>query len=65
MVASVIFYEHPPTPTHPPPARGGAPPSLPGAPPLRMELDQTAWSTAEDKDHIWISIRPEDLLLLK
>ncbi len=39
--------------------------SLPGAPPLRMELDQTAWSTAEDKDHIWISIRPEDLLLLK
>ena len=39
--------------------------SLPGAPPLRMELDQTAWSTVEDKDHIWISIRPEDLLLLK
>ena len=39
--------------------------SLPGAPPLRMELDQTAWSTVEDKDHIWSSIRPEDLLLLK
>ena len=39
--------------------------SVPGAPLLRMELDREAWSAVPDKDRIWISIQPRDILLLK
>lgn len=37
--------------------------SLPGAPLLRMERD--AWEAAAGGERIWVSIRPEDILLLK
>lgn len=39
--------------------------AAPGAPPLRMELNRKAWSAVPDKDHIWVSIQPRDILLLK
>ena len=39
--------------------------AAPDAPPLRMELDREAWYAAKDKHHIWASIQPRDILLLK
>lgn len=39
--------------------------AAPDAPPLRMELDREAWYVAKDKHHIWASIQPRDILLLK
>lgn len=39
--------------------------ALPGAPPLRMELSREAWKAVTDRDRVWISIRPGDILLLK
>lgn len=35
------------------------------APYLRMELDRDAWRAIPDKDCIWITIQPRDILLLK
>ena len=35
------------------------------APLLRMELDKAAWDALPDKEHIRVSVRPEDLLLLE
>ena len=39
--------------------------AAPDAPPLRMELDRDVWHAAEDKKHVWVSIQPRDILLLK
>ena len=39
--------------------------AAPDAPPLRMELDREVWHAVEDKQHIWVSIQPRDILLLK
>ena len=39
--------------------------SAPDAPPLRMELNREVWSAAEDQSRVWVSIRPQDILLLK
>lgn len=39
--------------------------ATPDAPPLRMELDRETWQRAENKSHVWISIQPRDILLLK
>ena len=39
--------------------------AAPDAPPLRMELDRAVWYAVEDKQHIWITIQPRDILLLK
>ncbi len=35
------------------------------APPLRMELDRDVWYQAEDRCHVWVSVQPRDILLLK
>lgn len=35
------------------------------APPLRMELSRENWCSVENKKHVWASIQPEDILLLK
>ena len=37
----------------------------PDALPLRMELDRVVWYAAEDKKHVWVTIQPRDILLLK
>ena len=39
--------------------------AAPDAPPLRMELDREVWHVVEDKQHVWVSIQPRDILLLK
>ena len=39
--------------------------AAPDAPPLRMELDREVWHAVEDKQHVWVSIQPRDILLLK
>ena len=39
--------------------------SAPDAPLLRMELDRAVWYAAEDKQHVWVTIQPRDILLLK
>lgn len=39
--------------------------AAPDAPPLRMELDRAVWHGAEDKDRVWITVQPRDILLLK
>ena len=39
--------------------------AAPDAPPLRMELDRAAWYAQTDKQHVWVSIQPRDILLLK
>ena len=39
--------------------------SAPDAPLLRMELDRVVWYAAEDKKHVWVTIQPRDILLLK
>lgn len=39
--------------------------AAPDAPPLRMELDREEWYAVKDKQRLWISIHPRDILLLK
>ena len=39
--------------------------AAPDAPPLRMELDREAWYAVADKQRVWVSIQPRDILLLK
>ena len=39
--------------------------AAPDAPPLRMELDREVWHAAVDKQHVWVSMEPRDILLLK
>lgn len=35
-----------------------------GSPPLRMELDKDAWAALAGRDQLWVSIAPENVLLL-
>lgn len=35
------------------------------APPLRMELDKDAWAALAGREQVWVSIAPEDVLLLR
>ena len=35
------------------------------APPLRMELERDAWHAVTNKQQVWVSIQPRDILLLK
>lgn len=37
----------------------------PNASPLRMELDREVWSKMTEKVHVWATIQPRDILLLK
>ena len=37
----------------------------PGAPLLRMEMDKPAWQAEKNQETPTVSIRPEDILLLK
>lgn len=39
--------------------------AVPGAPLLRMELDKEAWRDISDKEHLAVSIAPENILLLQ
>ena len=39
--------------------------AAPDTPALRMELDRDAWHAVENKQHVWATIQPRDILLLK
>ena len=39
--------------------------AAPDAPPLRMELNREVWYAVADKQRVWVSIQPRDILLLK